>query len=106
MKRLLFSESARADLRDIWSYIAADSENAADAVLDQIKEEILRIAAAPRIGHRRRDLTGDMDYLFWRCGHYLLIYTDDPDAVAILAILHASRDIPAVLRDRVEDVPD
>ena len=100
MKKVVFSESSKHDLREIWTWIAIDSVGAADAVIDRIRTEIARIGNSPGIGHRRFDLSGNRDYLFWACGRYLIVYEDVAEFVAILAILHGSRDIPAELRNR------
>jgi plasmid stabilization system protein ParE len=49
---------ARAELVDIWSYIARESGNAAaaDGVIDAITERFYLLARYPRMGRARDDL--------------------------------------------------
>lgn len=48
---------AKADIFDIWCYIAEDSEDAANRVEQAIYEACAFVAEAPLRGHSRRDLT-------------------------------------------------
>ena len=47
---------AKADIFDIWSYIADDSEGAADRVERAIYDACAFLAEAPMRGHTRPDL--------------------------------------------------
>jgi plasmid stabilization system protein ParE len=48
---------AFADLDEIWGFIAADTLDAADRVLEEIFEAIRGLALFPGLGHTRSDLT-------------------------------------------------
>ena len=48
---------AKADIFNIWSYIAEDNENAADRVEQAIYDACAFLAKAPMRGRSRRDLT-------------------------------------------------
>ena len=48
---------AKADIFDIWSYIAGDSEDAANRVEQAIYDACLFVADAPMRGHSRPGLT-------------------------------------------------
>jgi plasmid stabilization system protein ParE len=48
---------ARADIFDIWSYIAEANEDAADLVERAIYEACAFVAEAPMRGHSRPDFT-------------------------------------------------
>lgn len=52
----------------------------------------------PGAGHKRRDI--DRPVLFWAEGSYAIIDRAFADSIEITAILHGSRDIPAILRGR------
>jgi toxin ParE1/3/4 len=94
------TEAATRDVDEIWSYIADDSIESADRVVDSIYEEILRVGSSPAIGHKRPDLGMWRPITFWAAGRYLIAYRTSVDETVILAVLHGSRDIPAVLRER------
>jgi toxin ParE1/3/4 len=53
MTRFVITEAATRDVDDIWSYIADESLESADRVVDSIYEEILRVGSSPGIGHKR-----------------------------------------------------
>ena len=82
---------ARQDLIDIWRHIATDDPQAADAVLDAIDAKCQMLADHPLLGPSREDIRPGMRYLV--IGSYLALYRVDADAVRIVRILHARRDL-------------
>ncbi len=53
MKRFLLARAAARDVRDIYSYIAAEKPTAAIKVREQLFAAFIRIAEHPGIGHVR-----------------------------------------------------
>ncbi|HKR26236.1 MAG TPA: type II toxin-antitoxin system RelE/ParE family toxin [Acidobacteriaceae bacterium] len=102
MGRFRVSTSAFRDLDEIWSYIASDNPAAADRIIGQLHEAIRWLARYPAAGHRRSDI-GERPLLFWAEGRYEIVYRVFDDFIEVDAVLHGSRDIPAVLRGREED---
>ena len=71
---------AKADIFDIWCYIAEDSEDAANRVEQAIYEACAFVAEAPLRGHSRRDLT-TRSHRFWtvtRYPNYSVVYRPEP----------------------------
>ena len=67
---------AKADLRSIWSFIAADNFEAADRVEEAIHDTCAFLAKAPLRGHTRKDLT-KLPVRFWtvvRYPKYVIVY--------------------------------
>jgi toxin ParE1/3/4 len=91
MKRFTLSPEAALDIRDIWAYIAHDSIRAARRVRLQIMRACQTIAANPRLGHSRSDLT-DKPVLFWPVRSYLIIYNPGPRPIEIVRVLHGALD--------------
>ena len=91
MKRFKLSPEAALDIRSVWAYIAKDSIRAARRVRLQIMRACQAIAANPRIGHSRSDLT-DKPLLFWPVGSYLIIYNPAPRPIEIVRVLHGALD--------------
>ena len=60
---------AKADIFDIWSYIASDSENAADRVEQAIYDACEFVAESPLCGHTRSELT-NRPLRFWTLSRY------------------------------------
>ena len=55
------------------------------------------LSGVPGVGHVRPDLTGD-PVKFWQVFSHLIIYDALPRPIHILRVLHASRDVAAILR--------
>lgn len=70
---------AKADIADIWRYIAADNEDAADRVERAIFDACELVAQSPARGHSRSDLT-PRSLRFWtltRYPNYTVVYRPD-----------------------------
>lgn len=84
-------ERARQDLIDIWRHIAMDDPQSADAVLDAIDGKCQLLSRHPQLGPSREDIRPGMRYLV--IGSYLALYKVDEDAVRVVRVLHAHRDL-------------
>jgi plasmid stabilization system protein ParE len=93
---------AKADIFDIWSYIADESEDAADRVEQAIYDACAPVAQAPRRGHFRHDLTS-RSLRFWtltRYPNYTVVYRAETVPLQIVAVLHGKRNIQRILTQR------
>lgn len=102
MSGYAFTPLAKADIFDIWSYIAEDSEEAADRVERAIYDACAFIAETPMGGHSRPDLT-TRPLRFWtlsRYPNYAIVYRPETIPVQVVAVLHGKRNIRRVLRQR------
>ncbi|MGB9147462.1 MAG: type II toxin-antitoxin system RelE/ParE family toxin [Acidobacteriaceae bacterium] len=100
---LIVAPTARRDMQDIYDYLADDNPDAADQVIEQLRQAFRHLGEFPGSGHSRVDLAGGRGLLFWSVGRYLVLYRVTASSVEIAAVLHGSRDIPAVLREREPD---
>ena len=94
--------SAKADIFDIWSYIAEDSQDAAGRVEQVIYDACAFLAEGPLRGHSRPDLT-TRPLRFWtltRYPNYTVVYRPDTAPLQIVAVLHGKRNIERILRQR------
>jgi plasmid stabilization system protein ParE len=93
---------AKADIFDIWSFIAQSSEDAADRVEREIYNACGFLAAAPLRGHSRPDLTS-RELRFWtltRYPNYIFVYRPETTPLQVVAVLHGKRNIPRILEQR------
>ena len=93
---------AKADIFDIWSYIATDSEETADCVEQAIYDACVFVAEAPLRGHSRPDLT-TRPVRFWtltRYPNYTLVYRPQTVPLQVVAVLHGKRNIRPILKQR------
>jgi plasmid stabilization system protein ParE len=103
MSGYAFHPEAFADLDEIWEYIADDNIDAADGVLADIHSTLTTLAASPRIGHRRPDLTERPLRFHVVRDEYLIAYAPDERPLWVVAVFHGRRSprlMAAVLRNR------
>lgn len=91
-----YSLAARADLVDIWVYIAKSDEAAADRQIHRIEQAVKRLIDYPEIGHSREEagagvrvLTRDRHLIVYR-------YLAEDKRVVIERIVHGSRNLAAL----------
>jgi plasmid stabilization system protein ParE len=69
----------------------------------ELEEKLLdtfdALAANPGLGHLREDLVPRRVY-FYNVPPYQILYLQDPARLIIVAIIHGSRDIHAIMQDR------
>jgi plasmid stabilization system protein ParE len=96
MTRFALTPLARRDLEEIWDYLALDNRRAAERVLDRIETTIRELAKTPGLGHLREELA-DRRHRFFLVYSYLIVYRPETRPLQIIRVLHASRDIRALL---------
>lgn len=95
MSGFVLHPEALADLDDIWEFIATDSLDSADRVLEEIHVAIRSLVSFPHLGHARPDLTSK-PLRFHPVRGYLISYIPDEKPLVVLAVLHTRRN-PRVL---------
>jgi plasmid stabilization system protein ParE len=99
MARYVLTDSAKADLRRINAHLREASPMAAQRVRGEFRAAMRRLADFPSIGHRREDLT-PLPVRFWAVYSYLIIYRPDQKPLQVVRVLHAARDVSALLREK------
>jgi plasmid stabilization system protein ParE len=102
MSEYALTPLAKADIFDIWSYIAADSEAAANRVEQAIYDACAFVAEAPSRGHSRLDLT-TRSLRFWtltRYPNFTVVYRPEGTVLKVVAVLHGKRNIRRTLKQR------
>lgn len=97
-----FTSRALDDLDEIWNYIAADSEEAANRVESAIFAACESLTRHPRLGSKRSEITA-LQVRFWtvtRYPNFVIVYRPETRPLQIVAVLHGSRDIKALMEDR------
>ncbi len=88
------SPAAKADLLDIWHYIAADNEPAADKLLRRIAHILEMLAHQPHAGRSRPELNVP-ELRSFAVGNYTVFYRAEAETVLIVRVLQGHRDIEA-----------
>jgi plasmid stabilization system protein ParE len=92
VRRIIWSQKALGDLREIHDVIAKDSKRYAEAQVKRIQDTAERTRRFPKIGQIVPELPNEG----WRellSGSYRVIYRYDPadDEIRVLAIVHQRR---------------
>lgn len=88
--RLERSDAAVADVDGLWTYVAQDSERAADQLVDRLDEAFQSLLAFPRMGLPRADLAPNLRAL--RVDNLIVFYRVEGDVLSVERILHARMD--------------
>lgn len=92
MKRTRLSAKARADLDEIWLYVAErDGLEAADRLIDRLVETFPLLAAYLAMGRSRNDVYPDTRV--FPVGSYLIFFRKRRRHVEISRVLHGARDL-------------
>jgi len=100
-RRYALAPEAALDLVQIWRYIKRESNiEIANRVESVIRERFVFLAKSPNAGHWRKDITED-EVKFFPVYSYLIVYRPETKPLQIVAILHGSRDVEQLLKDRL-----
>jgi len=91
------SEEARRDLLGIWSYVAEDSETAADALLSKLYDHLELLGKSVFMGRRREDLRSG--YRSIAVEQYIVIYRVAGEDVEIAHVIHGKRDLRTAIEE-------
>jgi toxin ParE1/3/4 len=87
--------SAKEDLFEIWTFIAADNTNAADTWIDKLDAQFSLLATQPLIGKARDELAkGLRSFPF---GRYVIFYLPHINGITVVRIIHSARDVDAAM---------
>lgn len=87
--KLVWTEPARQDLRDIFSYIAEENPHAAKRLLAEIRERAVLLQDRPELGRAGR-VDGTRELVLTGT-QYILPYRVKDTQIQILAVLHSAR---------------
>ena len=90
--KVVLSPQARADLREIFLYIAKDNPAAARLVLTRIRERVAELKDNPHLGRPGR-VPGTRELIIAKTS-YLIPYQVRGDSLQILRVYHGSRQWP------------
>ena len=101
MVQIIWSSEAKADLKEIHDYIAHDSRRYAQQTVDRIQSRVGLLALAPESGQFVLGYS-DREYreVVVRSHRVIFRHDEERQELKIIAVVHGSRDLPAVLDQR------
>lgn len=98
-RRFVLSKPASRDLDESLAYVfEASGERRAQHVAERLQEAFQKLLDNPELGHRREDLTS-LPVVFYAVWSYFIIYKASDEAMEIVRVVHAARDVEALLRN-------
>lgn len=99
MARYLLTPAAQRDICEITAYIKKNSSRGALAVAREIKRICKLVGSMPYIGHLAEDIgAGELYHLpAGKYANYIIFYVLKDETPVIVRVIHAKRDIPALL---------
>ena len=102
MIRLEWSDPAVADLENIHDYLARDSTEYADAVIEQLIVSVERLKAFPESGRLVPEATGIKHVRELIVPPYRVIYRSRKPAVQVLVVVHTAKE-PGTIKPEPSD---
>ena len=86
MPRILRTAKAKEDTIEIWEYIGADNEAAADRVIDDIDQRLTSLSRFPLSGKAAPFIASGI--YCSPVGRYVVYYRPIADGIEVLRVLH------------------
>lgn len=104
--KLIKRKKSKHDIIELADYIAHDSMEVAERFMDAAEAAFQFLARTPGAGARRDYLSSSLAGLrVWPIRGFekhLIFYRDTPEGLEIVRVLHAARDIEAILQSEEE----
>ena len=92
MSHFTVSPRAKADLNEIWTYLAEHADpSVADRVLRQIREVCRMVGRQPEIGSRVGDRSPGLRFVM--ADKYVVFYDNQTQEPRIRRVMHGARDL-------------
>ena len=94
MGEILLTPQAQDDLIDIWMFTAEANREAADRLMDAVKEKCQTLASMPEMGKAREELAPSLRS--FPAGRYIIFYRPAGNGIEVIRVLSGYRDIDAL----------
>ncbi|WP_395740181.1 type II toxin-antitoxin system RelE/ParE family toxin [Prosthecobacter sp.] len=91
MSQVIYAPNAKADLQQIWDYVAEDSQMQADRLILSFRTKLQKLAGGNTLGRPRPDLCTNCRSTPF--GKYCFYYRPTESGIEVLRILHSARDL-------------
>jgi toxin ParE1/3/4 len=96
MPDFIITRAAQTDIDEILIYIAADDIEAAVNLVEKFSERFRMLGVNPNAGRERPELKEDLRS--FGEGNYVIFYQKWAGKIAIVRVLHTSRDLDGIFR--------
>ena len=96
--RLIYAPLAEQDLEVILDFIAQDKPEAARQFIDRLRSACERLSSHPFLGQKCPEFP-KREYRRTSVGQYAIYYEARPNEIAVLRVIHGSRDVNRLLEE-------
>ena len=94
MARVIYSDIAKADLREIWDYVSDDSQLQADRLIERFRSKLEHLAKWNTLGRPRPEISVNCrSYPF---GKYCFFFRPIDNGIEVIRVIHAARDLDQI----------
>ena len=94
MARVVYSEIAKADLREIWDYVSDDSQLQADRLIERFRSKLEHLAQWNTLGRPRPEIARNCrSYPF---GKYCFFFRPIDNGIEVIRVIHSARDLDQI----------
>jgi toxin ParE1/3/4 len=93
---IIKSPRAKADLLEIWDYIADNSETRADTFIDSLDKTLHTLAGQPDMGRMRHELEEGLRS--FPIGRYIVFYRPTTEGIEVVRVLHSALDLTTIFQ--------
>ena len=92
----MYTSESESDLIEIWYYVSQQEreETRSDNLIKEIKQTVFQLSQFPYMGKERPEISKDL--YFFSSGNYSIFYRITQNDIAIIRILHSSRDVSKI----------
>ena len=95
--RIITTSEAKADIKNLTSYIAKENKQAAISVAKIIRKTIVMLSEYPLSGSKKEDIVDKEIFIYTIKKRFLLVYKIIDDKIVFLRVLTRYQDIFAIL---------
>lgn len=97
---LVISESARNDLKEIWSYISGNDVDAAERLIRELSAKFDLLEANPALGQAKHQFV--LNLRSFPHKRYMIFYFPIQNGVEIYRVIHSSRELETIFTNYFE----
>jgi toxin ParE1/3/4 len=94
MSRVVYSDIAKADLREIWDHVSDDSQFQADRLIERFRSKLEHLAKWNTLGRPRPEMARNCrSYPF---GKYCFFFRPIDNGIEVIRVIHSARDLDQI----------
>ena len=94
MARVVYSDIAKADLREIWDHVSDDSLLQADRLIERFRSKLEHLAKWNTLGRPRPEIA--LNCRSYPFGKYCFFFRPIDNGIEVIRVIHSARDLDQI----------